>query len=103
MKTFIWMSEFSEGIAHIYAEDENGNEISQCYVNEGEEYSVKELQRMLNLPKRCKPLNRIVRDIYWVNASNFYRRKKNIRLTFGENESRKMGKYPDFKHRLHNR
>ena len=101
-KLNIWMSLFHEGIAHIYADYENGDEFSFCTIYEGCEYSTNDLKKMLNLPTRNIILNKIARTIHKHNEQLFDRIKNNVK-TVSLGDAKKMGKYPDFKHRLNNR
>lgn len=99
-----WLAPFDglEGCANLYCE-RNGEDYEQCVIQEGREYSVKELAEMLGLENTPKGLNQIAREIYEHNAYLFERIKANVRHACGQSEADKMGKYPDFKHRLHNR
>lgn len=97
-----WLSLFDDGSANLYCE-RGGEDFSQCVIQEGTEYSVKQLAEMLGLENTPKGLNQIAHEIYEHNVSLFQRIKRNVRHACGQSEADKMGKYPDFKHRLYNR
>ena len=100
IKLNIWMSLYRDGEAIVYVEDDEGVK-SKCNVIECENYSVKELQKMLSLDRRYKALNAIAREIYSHNQEVYERNKCIYARYWGWSKAEKdYGSYPTFERRL---
>lgn len=98
----IWMSNYNNGEATVYAENkQTGETYAECTVGAGDNYTAKQLQQMLGLPKCYKQLHDVVREIYDENKRLYEQNKRGYAHYYGGRQAEKdFGRYPSFKNRL---